>query len=214
MSPILINALSTLSAAFLGALAAFLLQDWRNKRKEEDKKRIAVNRAIFDLSELWNALEQYRKEIIEPIRNTNAPWLNMQANISTQFLSISFNIDELFFLADTENAQLLQKLYMEEHRYCITIDLIEERSNLVLNRLQPKMESLGYTKDGEVKLGELEKQLGPDLTYKIKSLTDAIIKFVDENVASMENLNTEFTSEMKKLFKDKKILEVQYVKET
>lgn len=214
MCAVLINALTILIAAFLGALAAFLLQDSKNKRQEENNKRIAVNRAIFDLSMLWNALEQFRKEIIEPVRNTNAPWLDMQANISTQFQFISFNIDELFFLADTDDAQFLQRLYLEEMRYRIAIDLIKERSNIVLNRLQPKMEVLGHTEDGTIKLEELEKQLGPEIIFKLKSLTEAIIKFVDEDLTSMEKLNTEFTSAMEKLFKDKKILTVQYVKET
>src|SRR5450759_428563 len=116
-----INALSTLIAAFLGALAAFLLQDWRNRRAEQDRNRSAVNRAIFDLSQLWNSLEQYRKEIIEPVRKSQAPWLNMQANVSTQFQNISFNIDGLFFLVDAKQAEFLQRLFLEESRYRITI---------------------------------------------------------------------------------------------
>lgn len=214
MCDVLINALTTLFAAFLGALAAFLLQDWRNKRVEEARKRSAVNRAIFDLSMLWNALEQYRKEIIEPVRKSNAPWLNMQANVSTQFQNASFNFDELFFLVDAEKAEFLQKLFLEESRYRITIDLIEERSKIVLNWLQPKMESLGFTKDDKLNLQELEAKLGLDLTFKLKSLTSAIIQFVDENLASMHALNSEFTAAMEILFEGKKVLKVQYETKT
>ena len=214
MYDVLINALATLFAAFLGALAAFLLQDWRNKRVEEARKRSAVNRAIFDLSMLWNALEQYRKEIIEPVRKSNAPWLNMQANVSTQFQNASFNFDELFFLVDAEKAELLQKLFLEESRYRITIDLIEERSKIVLNWLQPKMEALDCTRDTKLNLQELESKLGPDLTFKLKSLTGAIIQFVDENLASMYALNSEFTAAMETLFEGKKVLKVQYETKT
>jgi len=214
MCGVLINSLSTLFAAFLGALAAFLLQDWRNKRREDARKRSAVNRAIFDLSMLWNDLEQYRKEIIEPVRTSSAPWLNMQANVSTQFHNLSFNFDELFFLVDAEKADLLQKLFLEESRYRITLDIIEERSKIVLSWLQPKMESLGYTKDGKIDIKELESKLGPDLTYKLKSLTDAIIQFIDENLTSMYALNSEFTAEMEALFEGKKVLKVQYETKT
>jgi len=210
MCDVLINSLATLFAAFLGALAAFLLQDWRNKRREEARKRSAVNRAIFDLSILWNDLDQYRKEIIEPVRTSIAPWFNMQANVSTQFHNVAFNFDELFFLVDAEKADLLQKLFLEESRYRITLDIIEERSKIVLNWLQPKMESLGYTKDGKLDLKELESKLGPDLTCKLKSLTDATIQFVDENLISMNVLNSEFTAEMESLFEGKKVLKVQY----
>ena len=214
MPDVLINAAATLFAAFLGAFAAFLLQDWRNKRVEDARKRSAVNRAIFNLSILWNDLEQYRIGIIEPARKLKAPWLNMQANISAQFQNSPFNFDELFFLADTKKAEFLQTLFLEESRYRTTVHLIEERSKIVLNWLQPKMETLGFTKDGTLNLQELESKLGPDLTVKLKSLTDAIIRFVDDNLSSMHALNSEFTAEMETLFKGKKILKIQYETKT
>jgi len=72
------------------------------------------------------------------------------------------------------------------------------------------MESLGFTKDSKLNLQDLESKLGPDLTFKLKSLTDAIIQFVDENLASMRALNSEFTAEMEALFEGKKVLTVQY----
>ncbi len=117
-------------------------------------------------------------------------------------------------MVDAEKAEFLQKLFLEESRYRITIDLIEERSKIVLNWLQPKMQSLGFTKDSKLDLQEIESKLGPDLTFKLKSLTDAIIQFVDENLASMHALNSEFTAAMETLFEGKKVLKVRYETKT
>ena len=212
MNSTVVSALSTLAAAFLGALAAFLLQDCRNRRAEEDQQRAAANRAIFDLSLIWNSLEQFRREIVEPVRHSRAPWLEMGAAISTNFDRVGFDFDQLFFLVEKDKAELLQRLNLEQSRYRITLSLIEERSGLVLNRLQPTMESLGYAADGEIDLRRLEHELGPELTWKLKSLTDSIIGFVDENLASIEQLNDDLTSEIKRLYKGKRVLEVKYPK--
>lgn len=206
-----IQALSTLVAAFLGAYAAFELQDRKNEREIERRNRSAINRAIFDLSQLWNATVQYQREIIEPIRSTPAPWLNLRATISHQFVSVAFNTESLLFLVDTAHANLLPRLLTEEQRFRVVLGLIEERSRLVLERLQPTMEKLGYKPFQDVNVRVLEDELGPDLTHKLKSLSNAIVQFVDENVQSISKLNDELTSTMQTFFgKKHKILRVVY----
>ena len=54
---------------------------------------------------------------------------------------------------------------------------------------------------------------GPDLFYKLQSLTDYIFKFIDDNLASMYALNTELTAEMEALFEGKNVLKIEYVME-
>lgn len=221
MSDVLINSISTLAAAFIGALAAFGLQNQKAKRQEFNRRRIAVNRAIFELLQLWNIQRQYFKEAILPEKDSQAPWLHIQANVNAQFHDTAFDVDELFFLSDTEHAQFLLRLKIEELRYRVLKSLIEERSNLVLNRLQPKMESLGIKEGTQFKISDLEDALGPDLTNKLKSLTNAIIKHTEENIKSTRELGDEFNLAMKETFQKKrlfgllsnkkhKILEVKY----
>ena len=164
----LIPPIATLLAAFAGAWFAFLLQDKKHKREERKKQRAAVSKAIFTISRLWNMLVQYQREIVEPIRQVATPWLHMQATIEHQFQNESFDADDLLFLLDTDHANFLSQLLLEESRCSIVLGLIAERSNLVLERLHPMMEKLGYDRGDEVRLKELEDQLGPDLTNKLK----------------------------------------------
>jgi len=223
MSDVLLTALVSFASAGFGALAAFRLQDAKTKREELDRRRMAVNRALFDLSQIWNTQYQYWKEAILPEKDSKAPWLHIQGNVSTQFQETRFNVDGLFFLADTDHAQYLMRLYTEELRFRILIGMIEERSSLVLNVLHPKMEALGIGKGTTFDLAALERALGPDLTNKLKSLTGAIIEHTRENIQSTEELNMEFRPKMVEFFqqprffglfgkKQLKVLEVTYDK--
>lgn len=223
MSNVLLTALVSFASAGFGALAAFGLQDAKVKRQELDRRRMAVNRALFDLSQLWNTQYQYWKEAILPEKDSAAPWLHIQGNVETQFQDTKFNIDELFFLADTDHAQYVARLYTEELRYRILTGMIRERSNLVLNVLHPKIEALGIREGTKFDLKSLEEALGPDLTNKLKTLTDAIISHTSENIESTEALNNEFRPKMVDFFKQPrffglfgkkqlKVLEIRYDK--
>jgi hypothetical protein len=115
------------------------------------------------------------------------------------------------------------KFYIEELRFRILKDMIQERSNLVLNQLHPKLEAFGIRAGAKFNVADLEEELGPDLTNKLKTLTTAIIEHVEENIQSTEALNVEFRPKMIEHFKQKrfiglfgqkqlKVLEVKYDK--
>lgn len=201
MNATLITAVASFAAAGFGSYFAFLLQNRKEQLGEFNKQRKAVNRAIFNLSHLWNSQNQYYNEVILPDKESPAPWLRMQANISTQFLDLSFDIDGLFFLADTEHAQFLSRFYLEEQRFEIVKDLIQERSGVVLNQLYPKMEKLGVRAGEKFELQTVERELGPDLVGKLKTLTNAIITNIEENIESTKCLNQDFHEVMSGFFK-------------
>src|SRR3569832_712067 len=79
----IIAILATLVASFAGAWGAFLLENERRKREAEDRNIGAANRAIYTLFNLWNILEQYRKEVLEAYRGKPDAWLNVAANTTT-----------------------------------------------------------------------------------------------------------------------------------
>ena len=130
-----------------------------------------------------------------------ALWLGIQANISTQFLNISFDIDGLFFLADTDHAQFLSRFYLEEQRFEVVKDLIQERSSVVLNLLYPKMEHLGVRAGKAFELQTVERELGPGFVGKLKTLTEEIVTNIEQNIESTKCLNQEFHEAMAGFFK-------------
>ena len=135
--------LATLVASFAGAWAAFLLESQRRAREARDRNIGAASRAIYTIFNLWNTLEQYRKEVLEPYRGKPDSWLNVAANPAIPKGDHAFQAGDLQFLLQTSQAQVYAGLFLEEQRFSLAIDLIRTRSDLVLNQVFPKMAGAG-----------------------------------------------------------------------
>lgn len=131
----LLATLASLIASFAGAWVAFLLESGRRKREETGKNIGSANRAIYTVFNLWNVLEQYRKEVLEPLRGKPDAWLNLAANPSTPVGDSKFQTGDLQFLLQTAHASLFATLLLEEQRFGLVMDLIRARSNLVLEKV-------------------------------------------------------------------------------
>lgn len=202
--------LATLVAAFAGAWGAFLLESKRRERETRDRNVGAGSRALYTIFNIWNTLEQYRKEVLEPYRGRPDSWLNLAASPALPVGEHRFQAGDLQFLLQSEHAQTYAALFLEEQRFALAIQLIRVRSELVLNEVFPKMGVAGFAIDENVAQAEVERTLGIDLTHKLKELTSAIYKNVDEDLASLVARHEELRAAMKKLYPDQKVLQVVF----
>ena len=115
---------ATLVAAFMGAAAAFYIECWQRKRETVKRNIAAANLALATLLNIWNILRQYQREIIDPIRDKDGAWPNMNAHKPPAFGLASFEIGELSFLLQSKQANVFQELLLEEHRFKIAMQLI------------------------------------------------------------------------------------------
>jgi hypothetical protein len=60
--------------------------------------------------------------------------------------------------------------------------MIQERSDIVFDQIYPKIEALGIRESVKFNISDLEKDLVPDLTNKLKTLTTAIIELVEKTL--------------------------------
>lgn len=202
--------LATLVASFAGAWGAFLLENERRKREEQDRHIGAANRAIYTLFNLWNILEQYRKEVLEPYRGKPDAWLNLAANPTIPTGEHTFQANELQFLLQSSKAEVYAGLMLEEQRFAIAIDLIRARSALVLDEVFPKMSSAKIPVGRKLPEAEVEQILGIGLTHKLKEITAAIFKNVDEDVVSLKTQHDQLRDAMKLHYPNRKILEILF----
>ncbi len=199
----------------VGIIAAWLASRRNDNRRKEQKKAehiTAVNEAIQTISSVWNSLSLYRKETIDPALSSKDPWLDMQAQVDSQFETINFPEEKLMFLLRTEYADLFAEYLAEERRYLALMGLIRERSKLVLETLRPKMEKLGYKPGKSFDINKVEQDLGQSLTTKLKELTDGIAKHTNESIESLENFYHRFRKDMTEHLDGEKILEVEFEK--
>lgn len=202
--------LATLVASFSGAWGAFLLENQRRKREAEDKNIGAANRAIYTLFNLWNILEQFRKEALEEYRGKPDAWLNVPATPATPTGEDRFKADELQFLLQSPYAQMYAALMLEEQRFAIAIQLIRERTSLVLDQIFPRMSAANIPVGAKLIPADLEIILGIELTHKLKQITASIYTNVDEDLESLRMQYEELRTAMKALYPKRKVLRITF----
>ena len=200
--------LATLVASFAGAWGAFLLGSQSRKREERDRNVGAGSRAIYTIFNLWNTLEQFRKEVLEPHRGKPDAWLNLPAHPAVSVGDHRFEAGDLQFLLQSSHAQIYAALFLEEQRYRLAIGLIRERSQLVLNEVFPRMASAGFPVGRSAAQDEVERVLGIDVVHKLKTITAALYTNVNEDLLSLKARHDEMRTAMKQLYPKQKILQV------
>lgn len=202
--------LATLVASFAGAWAAFLFESQRRNREADERNAGSANRAIYTLFNLWNILEQYRKEVLEPYRGKADAWLNLAANPAALGGDHTFQAGDLQFLLQTKQASVYAALMLEEQRFGLAIALIRSRSTLVLEEVFSIMSKAGVPVGKALPAAEVESILGIDLTHKLKQITGAIYTNVDENLASLKSQHDALRDAMKALYPKRKFLQIEF----
>ncbi len=156
-------------------------------------------------------IAQIQKEIIDPFREKPEAWLNMPATHvpSSSYGLISFQADELTFLLQTKHLNIFLKLFIEEQRFLMAIQLIEKRSSILLNQVWP---ILGKNIPVGVKPTEteIENFIGFDKVYILKDMTTGIIKNVDADLESLKSAYDEFQNAMKEIYPKDKFIKIKF----
>ena len=202
--------LATLVASFAGAWGAFLLESQRRQREEQSRNVGAGSRAIYTIFNLWNTLEQFRKEVLEPYRGKPDAWLNMAAQPATSVGDHRFQAGDLQFLLQSSHAQIYAALFLEEQRFKLAIGLIQERNDLVLKVVFPRMAAAGFIVGRSASQDEVERALGIDIVHKLKAITAALYTNVDEDLSSLKSRHDELRTAMKQLYPNQKVLQVLF----
>lgn len=200
----------TFVAAWAGGWAAFNAERTTRERKEkEDIKRRNIvngNSSIFTLIRMLNKLVGLQRQIIEPIRDSHSRFLDMPPTAIVEKDDIKLNIENLYFLLETVDMNLLAEVIIEEERYRSAIDAINLRSQLHLHEVQPLLEHNGFVQGGNYSFAEIEGMLGQRLYATIILATDQAIDHVDKAVVSIKTVSDKLTASLKKQYPDEKII--------
>jgi len=206
---VLFDPLATLVAAFAGAWLAFKFER-RHKTEAEKGQRIAAgNRALYTLFNIWNVQEQFRKEIIEPYRGKEDAWLNMAATVPSKYGLHTFDAEALSFLLEVD-AELYSSLMLEEQRFDFAVQLVAQRSQLVLGSVFPRLAQANIAVGTTVGIREMEVALGTDVVHKLKILSEGLTTNISENLQSIEEVHDKLRDVLKRLYPEQKFVKVQF----
>ncbi len=212
---LILNFLSSLVAVFVGAYAAFSLEK-RRRKKEEDRKNIrTANMALYTISNLWNILTQYQKEVINPAQKTNLPWFNMRPIMSSHYGVTTFQINELGFLLD-EDAKIVNvysELLLEEQRFGVILKLIEKRCLLSSKEIGPALAQSGIQVGSQLTDDDFVRIVGIDVVEDLKQTTKDLIFNVEESLISLKKIHDKFRQAMLSIYPEEKFVVIQFDQE-
>ncbi|MEW8437700.1 MAG: hypothetical protein AB2689_06040 [Candidatus Thiodiazotropha taylori] len=201
-------ALTTLLAAFLGAWAAYRLQDRKEIRKEFDRQVAFGNDAIAALIDNMHQLQFYQSINIDPFRHDKHRWIKILPPEFDFEPNFKLNIANLNFFWSAGNSKIVFELSKELFSLRLLLNNINKRSEIYSKSVLPKLESIGFVGSGEVTTTQLDEVLGKAIVHELKRITDDIVEHLDITISNHLRIANELFHELKKLHPGKKILHV------
>ncbi len=203
----LLSALATVVAAFLGAWYAFNLMDKDHQRKKRATAVASANRAIFTLMRQWNELNLIQRQLIDPIRSHPAKFVTLLPTLPLDYEHLKFDIDSLSFLLDTEYRQCLMDLLIAEEKFQTAVRVLNERSRLHFQTVQPLLERAGIIEGGDYTKQQIEVALGERRKVELSRLTDDVIEHVDHAIISLKETSDYLHTVLKRLYPKETIID-------
>jgi hypothetical protein len=194
-----------LVTSFSGAGFAFLLNDGAKARQIVRDQVAAVNRAQLTLIMQLNQLMLIQKKI-EPFRHHPGRCIAIKSLLPFRDEVLPLDVNSLSFLLETDERQLLFELLLEQQRFNVAMQALNERSRIHIDEMQPRLVAAGMREEVEYLDSQWIEVLGEPLYLELKRITDAAIEQVDLSVDSCQVLLKRFYEAMKKRFPKYKII--------
>jgi hypothetical protein len=193
-----------LLGTFFGALFAFRLDEDKEKKKEYQRRKSAMNRALLVLGAQHNELRIIKKEL-EKFPHLKACAFNMNAAQPVETLRLEQKIDDLDFLLESEAPNMLFKLHLEQLRFDQALEAVRMRNKHCVDVLQPAMEKHDL-RGKMVSDAQVREALG-NMIYETAVNTTATMAYhVGASDLSIPELAAEFRALAKKVQPGEKFL--------
>lgn len=189
---------TSLFGAFFGALGAYFVGRFKEKRDEDKRRHTALLAAQYALYSQWNVIEDIRKNFLEPFRkDPQRHFKQLQYFRVVGELNVPF--DELTFIIDTKEPNLLQEIHIAEKRFTSSTDLLDK-----LNQKRLEIQNKYPPKHFDMTTGRGEIDVPLYEIYRLKTLTDLLYDDVDKALPDLWNTNNLVFDFIKANFKGRK----------
>ena len=190
---------TSLFGAFFGALGAYLVGRFKDKRDEDNRRHTALLATQYALFSQWNVIEDMRKNLLEPSRKDPERHFKMlQYFRVVGELNVPF--EELTFIIDSKDPNLLQEIHIAEKRFKSSTDLLNK-----LNEKRLEIQDKYPPKNFDMKTGRGSEMIVPAYEiYRLKVLTDLLYDEVDKALPDLTKTNDRLSRFIKTNLKGKK----------
>lgn len=202
---LILSFLIPLVAVFFGAWAAFLLENWRRKRKEKDEQYRAIRFAHLIVVSQYNDLIHLQRRRFKEWRNHNAAWKLPLSPLGHSYPNL--NVSELAFVLEGQDPDLLNRLIIGQHQYESIRSIIAWRHEVHLQVQRHAADKLVDDKLDNVGL------LGKDLVAQLKDMTASLLKDHERAILVLEKNLSDITKFVQEDFPDRRAPEFDLVSE-
>jgi|ERR1035437_1441072 hypothetical protein len=174
---------TSLFGAFFGALGAYLVGRFKEKRDENKRRHTALLATQYALFSQWNVVEDMRKNFLEPFRKDPQRHLK-QLQYLRVVGELNVPFEELTFIIDSKEPNLLQEIHIAEKRFTSSTDLLNE-----LNQKRLEIQDKYPPKNFDMTTGRGEIDVPRYEIYRLKALTDLLYDEVDKALPDLFNTN-------------------------
>jgi len=204
---LLITALVTLLAAYLGARFAFDMQRKKQEKDEHNSNIVSANLTLFELIRCHNLFLNMKEQLIGAFETHPDRHHFIKPMINTPLPVPVINFSHLAFLLD-KDPNLLASLAILQTDLQGTIEVIRHRSEIYVEKLQPLVEQFERSRPGEstIDLAEIEGAFGRKNTAHLVQSTEFMVTGINRAIESTKNLSAQFRKKVKEVYPKAKII--------
>ena len=197
---IFLSGISTL----IGARYAFLLTERRTLIEVREKRIHILNKALFSLARQLNAITCIREEIA-PYSSLSERLFECKAAMPPDYSNLRINYQELSFLLDSSNPDLLFRISVEEDGFHQAIRSITIRAQYFVENFQPAAMHLS-TLMGPVTLENARGSIGDLVFDSALGHTNSMFNALDQSYHGLRGIINELEELSRALYPDEKFL--------
>lgn len=189
---------TSLFGAFFGALGAYWVGRFKEKRDEVKRHHFALLATQYALFSQWHIVENLRR-FLEPHRSHEHRHMRLGKYVHADAEMVSF--EELTFIIDTKDANMLQEIHLAQMSYLQTIKILDKYSAAQeeFEKRHPPVNLDPATKMAKVEVSK-------DEYNRMKIIVDLLFKTADEAVPKFDEQVRNIHSFVKRHFKNKKAI--------
>lgn len=198
-----------LLGTFFGALFAFRLDEQKDAAKERARRKSALNRALLVLGAQHNEIRTIKREM-DQFQNAVLCAFNMNASQPANSLGLEQKIDDLEFLLESDDPNMLFKIHIEQLRFDQALETVRMRNVHCVGQVQPKMEAANLR--GKLVNESMLRAAMGELIYETAVNTTTTMRYhITESDRSIPELMKELRALAKKLFPGEKFVVFELV---
>ena len=189
----------------VGAGVAFMNDRIKEDKRIEDSQVLAINKALHALFVQLNELGMINRTIQEVQRRKGDHPINLDAMAIPDNLDARVNTDELAFLIDHRQVEIITSLDVEQRRFDAAFFSLHTRNKLMVDVIQPKIAEAGINRQILDDAGVFAA-LGEYAYGLLITSTSNVLENVPSTVESCQPVMNKLTTIGKALFPHRVIL--------